>query len=224
MRPDVKVEVYRVPFLLEPEYYFERKVGFKEGHYTRMTRKFGSVANFERVKVQQALVARGRQAGLLDEVYGGEDAEGGSWWADEKLDNRVQSETVTSHRAVAFVSKKYGCDLSETFHFALAFQHFGRAGELGDKILLVKCFAQSVTADDGQVQEFKDFLDSDKGVDGVVKTLEALDELGIHSIPQLVVHGRVIGGTTADLLAAVARVESGDHKGMSFYGTLTEGL
>lgn len=90
----IDVQLYRVPFFLEPDYN-SFPDAFTETHLTRMTRKFGSREAFELVKKSHGLIPRGMEVGLNDSVG----------WTEENLDRRIQSSTLNAHRLLLFTQQ-----------------------------------------------------------------------------------------------------------------------
>lgn len=149
-----------------------------------MIRKFGSKEAFERVKNAHGLVPRGAAVGL--------DALG---FNQDNLDKRKQSSTLRSHRLVYFVAKKYSFDKSEALYAVLNRKHFIEGGILNDMNLLL----DSVDEVGLNREECEQFLKSDVGVDSVLRTVDEVQKLGIHSIPTLVVDGQYTVGGTAPI-------------------------
>ena len=106
-RPDLSIELHRVPFFLEP-WYVDQPRGWWETHTTRQVRKFGSLEAFERVKAAHCLMPRACEAGL--------DACG---WSDENLDARRQSSTMRAHRLIVWLDRTVGWQRAEDAYAAL---------------------------------------------------------------------------------------------------------
>jgi hypothetical protein len=121
---NVKFVLCRVPFFLEPGYH-EGACGaggcassadgvdhsFRELHDTRMLRKFGSMAAFERFKRSHGLVPRGNEVGLNADMG----------YTEENLARRVQSSTLRSHRLIAYLSQVSGLFYSDSCLFVCLF-------------------------------------------------------------------------------------------------------
>ena len=172
--PPIDLEVHRVPFFLEPGY-MDQPDGWWEPHNTRMVRKFGSQAAFDRVKVAHRLMPRAAEAGL--------DAEG---WSDANLDRRKQSSTLRAHRLIAWLDDTLGWEKAEVAYARLHQSHFVEGGLLND-VAELSAAAAAAGADPLATATF---LASDAGADVVIERAETVHALGIHSIPALFVDGR----------------------------------
>lgn len=175
----IDIKLHRVPFFLEPGY-INKPDTFTESHDDRMTRKFGSLEAFNRVKAQHALIPRGMEVGL--------DASVG--FTQEQLDKRVQSSTLASHRLVLFVEQQHGVQASEKLYDQLNQRHFLQAGVLNDRTLLSASIS-SIGLSDEQVQALERFLDDpQRGREVTLELYQRTQSLGIDSIPTLVVDGQ----------------------------------
>ncbi|GMI62833.1 hypothetical protein ScalyP_jg9765 [Parmales sp. scaly parma] len=174
--PDVEFEIYRVPFLLEPGYE-NQPDNWWETHDSRMIRRFGSASAFDRVKKSQNLIGRGAEVGL-DVSIG---------YTQEALTNRKQSCTIKSHRLILHVTEKYGTKISEDLYEALNVEHFLHSGVLNDPELLLSTAIEILGASHGD--EIDAFLKSNEKYEEVKMTLRSLEQLGIESIPTLVING-----------------------------------
>eukprot|EP00602_Paraphysomonas_sp_CaronLab_P007948 CAMPEP_0185035476 /NCGR_PEP_ID=MMETSP1103-20130426/26918_1 /TAXON_ID=36769 /ORGANISM="Paraphysomonas bandaiensis, Strain Caron Lab Isolate" /LENGTH=218 /DNA_ID=CAMNT_0027572571 /DNA_START=187 /DNA_END=843 /DNA_ORIENTATION=+ len=188
----VNFVLYRVPFFLEPGY-IDKPADFWETHDTRMIRKFGSKEEFERVKAAHGLIPRGAEVGL-DRSVG---------FTQENLTLRRQSSTLNAHRLIYFVTQEYSVSMAEELYNLLNKKHFTESGILNDTDLLLDS-AEAVGADR---RVCATFLESSRGKDAVLRTVDMVHELGIHSIPTLVVDGRYVvsGAARADEVANTLR-------------------
>lgn len=173
--PITKLELHRVPFFLEPGY-CSKPEGWYETHTSRMVRKFGSLEAFERVKVAHRLMSRAAEAGL--------DAEG---WSDPNLDRRQQSSTLRAHRLIWWLDQTRGWEAAEAAYTQLGKAHFVE-GELIDDVAV--CVAAAAVAGVDH-DEATLFLRSAEGEREVFDTVETVQQLGIHSIPTLLVNGEI---------------------------------
>ena len=183
---EVEFRVHRVPFFLEPGY-MNQPEDFTEPHDTRMVRKFGSQAAFDRVKASHGLIPRGNEVGL--------DASIG--YTQEALSRRVQSSTLASHRLVRFVAVRHGWRVSEELYSVLSRKHFLEAGVLNSKALLLEACTEVAAVDTAACQAF---LDSDEGTQDVLDVYQHVTDMGINSIPTVVVNGKYLvnGAARAD--------------------------
>lgn len=154
---------------------------FTEPHNTRMVRKFGSMERFEQVKRSHGLIPRGAEVGL-DESCG---------FTQAQLDKRVQSSTLNSHRLVLYVAKTYGLDKSEALYAALNRRHFIESGVLNDPELLKGALGDVGVGPGTGLEEAQAFLESGRGTRAVLSMYDTVTEqMGIHSIPTLIVDGK----------------------------------
>jgi predicted DsbA family dithiol-disulfide isomerase len=164
--------VLRVPFFLEPDYPTDEK--FEETNRTRLIRKWGGPAEWERQKARHGLKERGREVGI--EHF--------------NLD-RIASSTLASHRLVQWMTKTHGIAASEALYANLNFRHFEKGEKLNSSRLLVEAAAKA-GADPAEAEAF---LASDKGVAEIRKAQQILAGMGVHSIPTFVLGGkRVVSG------------------------------
>ena len=175
----VDFRLVRVPFFLEPDY-IGKDPDFRESHEERMVRKFGSLEAFNRVKATHGLIPRGAEVGL--------DASVG--FTQETLDKRIQSSTLASHRLILFITQHYGLEKAEALYDELNNAHFIRSGALADYKLLESCLKKVLRKE--ELQETKEFLYSNRGIEEVLAFYEQTQEAGLHSIPTLIIDGRVI--------------------------------
>lgn len=163
-----------MPFFLEPEY-MNKPEGWWEPHDTRMIRKFGSKEKFYQVRQAHGLVPRGAEVGL--DTIG---------FNQENLTKRRQSSTLRSHRLVYYVAKEYSLEKSEELYSVLNRKHFIEGGLLND-IEILKEALQEI--EDVDVDKCITFVLSNQGEEAVLRTVDLVHSLGIHSIPTLVIDG-----------------------------------
>lgn len=161
-----------------------------------MLRKFGSLEAFQRVIVQQDLPGRAISAGLQN-------------LTQEVLSSRVQSCTVNSHRLVSFVTKHYGCETAEKLYFEMNVGHFTESKVLNDSSFLLLCCEKAGLAS-SDVELCASFLSSSKGTSAVLRVVDELQRMGVHSIPTLCVANgaEVLSGAAgrAEVLSCLRRV------------------
>lgn len=194
----IHFELHRVPFFLEP-WYIDQPEEFWEPHYTRQTRKFGSVEAFERVKSAHRLMPRAIEAGL--------DAEG---WTDENLDNRRQSSTLRAHRLVRWIDDTKGWEQAEAAYSRLHEEHFVKRGLLNDLAVLTQA-AVSAGVDAASAEAF---LCSDELASSILRLADEVHAMGIHSIPTLFINGEpALSGAAGknDVLEALRRAITTSH-------------
>jgi predicted DsbA family dithiol-disulfide isomerase len=182
--------IYRVPFFLEPDYLNQPK-GFWESHDTRMIRRFGSKAAFDRVKVQHQLVPRAEAAGLTEAMG----------FTEENLSNRKQSSTLNAHRLVQYVTKvielyvalfsldhcpqEHSTDVAEQLYDILNRKHFIEGGILNDESLLLSAIEEIGL----ERQKYANFLATEEGIEEILQMVDRVHSYGIHSIPILIING-----------------------------------
>jgi len=173
--------VHRVPFFLEPSYLDEPE-DFRESHTDRMVRKFGSLEAFERFKASHGLVPRAGEVGL--------------GWTEEALGARVQSATLRSQRLVQWAAHRHSLAAAEALYAGLSRRHFTEGAALNDTSVLADVAVEAGL----ERQSALAFLASEEGTDEVLAAFERTTQLGIHSIPTLVVDGRIVlsGAARAD--------------------------
>lgn len=144
-----------------------------------MVRKFGSAEAFNAFKARHGLVPRADEVGLS--------------WTEECLSNRIQSSTLRSHRLVQWVAQNYSLEVAEKLYSALNRRHFSEGGALNDlNVLLASAEEVGVNTTDANV-----FLASSQGEIEVLKAVDIVHQLGINSIPTLVIDGKyVLSGST----------------------------
>ena len=100
---------------------------------------------------------------------------------------------------------------------ALNREHFTNSGVLNDLPLLTRLAVEAGADEEG----VKDFLNSKRGVEEILKVVDYVHELGIHSIPTLVVNGAVLVGGAAgeeEIFQSVVRVIEGGGEGGRGFG------
>ena len=157
-----------------------------------MIRKFGSQAEFNKVKAQQALIPRGREVGL-DERVG---------FTQENLDRRVQSSTLKSHRLIRYVDAVFGAQAREKIYDALNRKHFCEGLVLNDSSMLEAVCEEVLMIDGKEMDLIRAYLLSDQGTSEVLSNVELLSSLGIRSIPTLIIDGKFIvpSGSLSDIV------------------------
>ena len=178
---------------------------FWEPHYARMTRKFGSVEAFERVKAAHRLMPRAVEVGL--------DADG---WSDDNLDRRRQSSTLRAHRLIMWLDATVGWERAEAAYAHMNKAHFVDQGLLNDTSLLVGAAAAAGVDEKAAT----DFIGSAELEPAVRRLLNDVHALGVHSIPTLFVGGRLAlsGAAGSDEVLRVLReaAASADGPGRRF--------
>ena len=160
----LRFSVIRVPFFLEPDY--PRSESWSETNRTRLERKWGGKAAFEAQKRRHRLKERGREVGI------------------ENFDlDRLASNTMQSHRLVQWVTKHYGCAVSEALYDDLNKRHFENGQKLNDRKML--CEAAAAAGIDPKRAE--EFLASGEGENEIEGALHVLRRMGINSIPTFVI-------------------------------------
>lgn len=160
----VRFSVIRVPFFLEPDY--PREENWSETNRVRLERKWGGKREFEEQKKRHRLKERGLDAGIKH----------------FNLD-RLASNTMQSHRLVQWVTKNYGCTVSETLYNDLNKRHFELGQKLNDRKMLVAA-AVAAGADGRKAEEF---LASGEGEMEIEGALHVLRRMGINSIPNFII-------------------------------------
>ena len=167
---------------------------------------------FEQVKRSHGLIPRGAEVGL--------DASCG--FTQSQLDKRVQSSTLNSHRLVLYVAKTFGLEKSEEFYAVLNRRHFIEAGVLNDPELLKGALEEVGVASGAGLEAALEFLNSDRGTRQVLQMYDFVTEqMGIHSIPTLVVDGKYIvsGASHSDeIVQVLERVFNEGPSGKSIFG------
>jgi len=185
---------------------------FTEPHDTRMIRKFGSREAFEAVKKSHGLIPRGIEAGL--------DASVG--FTQDNLSRRVQSSTLRSHRLVQWVAREHGLTKSEELYAVLNRKHFTEAAVLNHiETLLDAC--EEVGLDR---TASRTFLLSDQGTKEILDMYDKVIDMGINSIPTVLVNGKFVvsGAARADEYIHLFRklLADGDTSGGTLFAPLPE--
>ena len=184
----VRFSVLRVPFFLEPSYDTDER--FSETNRARLERKWGGKAAFAAQKHRHRLKERGQEVGI------------------EKFNlDRLASSTLKSHRLIQWITKNRGCEVAEAVYNDLNHRHFVDGKKLNDADML--CDAAATAGVDRD--EAMRFLASDEGLEEIGDAQEMLQEMGIHSIPNFVIGGKVVvSGAVhaAELVQIFRRLES----------------
>ena len=184
----MRFSVLRVPFFLEPSYDTDER--FSETNRARLERKWGGKAAFAAQKHRHRLKERGQEVGI------------------EKFNlDRLASSTLKSHRLIQWITKNRGCEVAEAVYNDLNHRHFVDGKKLNDADML--CDAAATAGVDRD--EAMRFLASDEGLEEIGDAQEMLQEMGIHSIPNFVVGGKVVvsGAVHAtELVQIFRRIES----------------
>lgn len=165
----LRFSVLRVPFFLEPAY--DRDESWHETNRTRLERKWGGKEQFQAQKLRHRLKERGREVGI----------------ENFNLD-RLASSTLASHRLVQWVTKHYGCAISEALYNDLNHRHFVDGQKLNDSAMLCDAAAAAGVDRDACAE----FLASDEGYAEIEDAQDMLSRMGIHSIPNFVIGGKYI--------------------------------
>lgn len=151
--------------------------GWTEPHNTRMVRKFGNMAAFEKVKKCHGLIPRGAEVGLDKSCN----------FHQPQLDKRIQSSTLRSHKLILYVANRFGLDASEKLYAEFNKRHFTAAGILNDRKLLVGSL-EVLAVSEQELKETVAFLDDPKrGIKEVLTLSNRVLSMRIHSIPTLIV-------------------------------------
>jgi len=167
--------VLRVPFFLEPHY--DENKPFIESNRERLVAKWGGQAGWERQKKAHDLKGRGMEAGI----------------PHFNLD-RLTSNTMASHRLIQHIGKLFGLHASEALYDRLNVYYFVDGQALNDRPRVAQVAAEELLKHGYKMseEEILKFLESNQGRKEIERTLEALNELGIHSIPKFVVEGHTV--------------------------------
>ena len=184
----MRFSVLRVPFFLEPSYDTDER--FSETNRARLERKWGGKAAFAAQKHRHRLKERGQEVGI------------------EKFNlDRLASSTLKSHRLIQWITKNRGCEVAEAVYNDLNHRHFVDGKKLNDADML--CDAAATAGVDRD--EAMRFLESGEGLEEIGDAQEMLQEMGIHSIPNFVIGGKVVvSGAVhaAELVQIFRRLES----------------
>mmetsp|Transcript_15432 Transcript_15432/g.31721 ORF Transcript_15432/g.31721 Transcript_15432/m.31721 type:complete len:174 (+) Transcript_15432:244-765(+) len=160
-----------------------------------MTRKFGSLERFEAFKKYHGLVPRGEEVGVR--------------WTEAELSTRQQSSTLRSHRLVQWAAQRYSSAAAESLYSALGRRHFREGGALNDTALLLAAATEVDGLDSAAAAAA--FLATNEGEQQVLDTVERVHELGINSIPTLVIDGRPVlqgGARVEDVIHALRSMQA----------------
>ena len=188
----VRFSVLRVPFFLEPGYDTDER--FSETNRARLERKWGGKVAFAAQKHRHRLKERGQEVGI------------------EKFNlDRLASSTLKSHRLIQWITKNRGCEVAEAVYNDLNFRHFVDGKKLNDADML--CDAAATAGVDRD--EAMRFLESGEGLEEIGDAQEMLQEMGIHSIPNFVIGGKVVvsGAVHAAKLVQIFRRLESTGKG-----------
>lgn len=193
----------------------DKPSSFTEMHNTRMVRKFGSMEQFDRVKKAHGLIPRGAVVGL-DATCG---------FHQPQLDKRVQSSTMNSHRLILYVAETHGLEQGEALYEELNRKHFIEAGVLNDKSMLIDAMVAVLNLNENELKEAIHFLnDERRGYDVVLQYVDRVADLGIHSIPTLIVDGRLSASgaqTWENVLNLFERAVESGVTGKRLFGDLS---
>ena len=156
----LRFSVLRVPFFLEPEY--DRDESWHETNRKRLERKWGGKEQFQAQKLRHRLKERGREVGI----------------ENFNLD-RLASSTLASHRLVQWVTKHYGCAISEALYNHLNHRHFIDGQKLNDSAMLCDAAAAAGVDRDACAE----FLASDEGCAEIKAAQEMLNRVGVPPSP-----------------------------------------
>ena len=184
----LRFSVLRVPFFLEPEY--DRDESWHETNRKRLERKWGGKEQFQAQKLRHRLKERGREVGI----------------ENFNLD-RLASSTLASHRLVQWVTKHYGCAISEALYNDLNHRHFIDGQKLNDSAML--CDAATAAGVDRDA--CAEFLASDKGLRGDQGRARDAQSYG-HSLHPQLRHRRQVyrlrGGAQSELVEIFRTIEA----------------
>jgi len=171
----VKFSVLRVPFFLEPHY--DENKSFIETNRSRLVKKWGGEAGWERQKMAHNLKGRGEEAGI----------------PHFNLD-RLTSNTMASHRLIQYVGKHFGLAASERLYDCLNVYYFVEGHALNDRPRLAKVASEELKKVGHEMgeEEILLFLNSDEGREEIEKVLQTHTQLGIHSIPKFIIEGQTL--------------------------------
>jgi predicted DsbA family dithiol-disulfide isomerase len=171
--------VLRIPFFLEPDY--DETKPYIETNRERLIRKWGGPDSWEIQKQRHDLKGRGLEAGI----------------SHFNLD-RLAANTMVSHRLIQHLGKTYGLAISEAIYDLLNQYYFVDGHSLNDKprLATVVSTALQELLPIGNVppskRELMDFMDGNQGREQIIRALDALNQLGIHSIPKFIIEGRTV--------------------------------
>lgn len=183
--------VIRVPFFLEPHY--DPSKPYIESNRERLVKKWGGKQGWETQKNHHNLKGRGKAAGI----------------PHFNLD-RLAANSMASHRLIQHLGKTYGLAVSEAIYDLLNQYYFVDGHSLNDRPLLAKVVAEalpSMIEDAPSARELLNFLDGDQGRKEIKAALQALEQLGVHSIPKFIIEGRIVidGAARSDEFVQIFR-------------------
>lgn len=126
-------------------------------------------------------------------------------FTQDNLSRRRQSSTLNAHRLIYYVTQKYSVTKAEQLYSVLNRKHFIEGGVLNDRNLLLEAVHEVGGID---ISDCEQFLASNRGSAEVLQTVDAVQRLGIHSIPTLLIDGGqyiLNGAVTADEIVRVLR-------------------
>jgi predicted DsbA family dithiol-disulfide isomerase len=181
----------RVPFFLEPSY--DESKPFVESNRERLIKKWGGPEGWERQKQAHDLKGRGLEAGI----------------SHFNLD-RLASNTMASHRLIQHIGKKYGLAVSEAIYDRLNEYFFVEGHALNDRPRLAEVVAEKLTElldEPPSSQEILSFLNGNEGRKEIEDSIQALHQLGIHSIPKFIIEGQTVvdGAARHDVFVEIFR-------------------
>jgi predicted DsbA family dithiol-disulfide isomerase len=192
----ISVSILRVPYFLEP-HYDENKPAI-ETNRQRLIKKWGGKAGWEDQKRRHDLKGRGIEAGI----------------PHFNLDRKT-SNTMSSHRLIQFVGKKYGLRVSELLYDRLNVYYFVEGHALNDRPRLanvaheelVKALSSSSDDDILSEEDILKFLNGNEGRREIEHALQALNNMGVHGIPKFIIEGRVMvdGAARSDVFVNIFR-------------------
>lgn len=117
---------------------------------------------------------------------------------------------MASHRLIQHLGKTYGLAVSEAIYDLLNQYYFVDGHSLNDRPLLAKVVAEalpSMIEDAPSARELLNFLDGDQGRKEIKAALQALEQLGVHSIPKFIIEGRIVidGAARSDEFVQIFR-------------------
>ena len=180
--PELAFAVLRVPFFLEPHY--DETKPFIESNRERLVKKWGGEEGWERQKQRHDMKGRGLAAGI----------------PKFNLD-RLAANSMSSHRLIQHVGKRYGLAVSESLYDRLNVYYFVDGHSLNDRPLLAKVAAETLaiviekeTAGDAPMNEDEilAFLNGDQGRIEIESAVQRLQELGVHGIPKFIIEGSYV--------------------------------
>lgn len=124
-------------------------------------------------------------------------------------DDRICSNTINSHRLVAYVTKTYGCSISEELFDILNYEHFVLGKNLNSREMLLNCCRQ-VSGLKNDIATINAFLDTDQLRNEVKQSINTLVRSNLDHIPVFVVNNtKVIDGapTAATFITEFRKIE-----------------